>query len=72
MEHAILVHIATTKKEKLDAEESMEELEGLVNAAGAVGLVDTKAIMMEVATSIKRAGADILITYFAKELAKLL
>jgi hypothetical protein len=35
MEHAILVHIATTKKEKLDAEESMEELEGLVNAAGA-------------------------------------
>jgi GTP-binding protein HflX len=35
MEHAILVHIATTKKEKLEAEESMEELEGLVKAAGA-------------------------------------
>ena len=44
----------------------------MVNAAGAEGLVDTEATMMEVLTSIKRAGADILITYFAKELAKLL
>lgn len=44
----------------------------MVNAAGAGGLVDTEAVMLEVATSIKRAGADILITYFAKELAKLL
>jgi len=35
MEQAILVHLATTKKEKLDAEESMDELEGLVEAAGA-------------------------------------
>ncbi len=35
MENAILVHIATTKKEKLEAEESMEELQGLVKAAGA-------------------------------------
>jgi porphobilinogen synthase len=44
----------------------------MVNAAGAEGLVDTEATMMEIMTSIKRAGADILITYFAKELAKLL
>jgi GTP-binding protein HflX len=36
MEQAILIHIATTKREKLEAEESMEELEGLVKAAGAV------------------------------------
>jgi delta-aminolevulinic acid dehydratase/porphobilinogen synthase len=28
--------------------------------------------MMEVLTAIKRAGADIVITYFAKELGKLL
>ena len=35
MEQAILVHIATTKKEKFEAEESMQELEGLVKAAGA-------------------------------------
>ncbi len=44
----------------------------MVNAAGVEGLVDTEAIMMEILTSIKRAGADIVITYFAKELAKLL
>jgi len=44
----------------------------MVNAAGDKGLVDREAIMMEVLTSIKRAGADIVITYFAKELGKLL
>ena len=44
----------------------------MVNAAGAEGLVDREATMMEVLTAIKRAGADIVITYFAKELAKLL
>jgi porphobilinogen synthase len=44
----------------------------MINTAGAEGLVDTKATMLEVMTAIKRAGADIIITYFAKELAKLL
>jgi len=44
----------------------------MVNAAGAQGLVDREATMMEVMTAIKRAGADIVITYFAKELGKLL
>ncbi len=44
----------------------------MVNVAGAQGLVDREAIMMEVLTAIKRAGADIVITYFAKELSKLL
>jgi porphobilinogen synthase len=44
----------------------------MVNAAGDEGLVDREATMMEMLTSIKRAGADILITYFAKELSKLL
>jgi len=44
----------------------------MVNAAGAEGLVDREATMMEMLTSIKRAGANIIITYFAKELSKLL
>jgi porphobilinogen synthase len=44
----------------------------MVNAAGAKGLVDRETTMMEIMTSIKRAGADIVITYFAKELVKLL
>jgi len=44
----------------------------MVNSAAAEGLVDRQTIMMEVITAIKRAGAEIVITYFAKELAKLL
>lgn len=36
------------------------------------GLMDRKAGMLEVLYSIKRAGADIIITYFAKEAAKIL
>jgi GTP-binding protein HflX len=35
MEKAILVHLSTTKKERSEAEESVEELKGLAHAAGA-------------------------------------
>ena len=42
----------------------------MIKAAGAAGLVDEHAVMCESAVSIFRAGADILITYFAKELAE--
>jgi len=41
----------------------------ICSAAGA-GLLDKEAAMMEILMSIKRAGADIIITYFAKEAAK--
>jgi porphobilinogen synthase len=44
----------------------------MVNAAGTNGLVDREAIIMEITIAIKRAGANIVITYFAKELSKLL
>jgi len=44
----------------------------LVKAAGKQGLIDEDAVMLELLTSIKRAGADIIITYFAKQAAKLL
>ncbi|WIF94949.1 porphobilinogen synthase [Caminicella sporogenes] len=42
----------------------------MIKAAIEKGLVDEKAIIFEVLTSIKRAGADIIITYFAKDIAK--
>ena len=42
----------------------------LIKAAAAEGWVDEKALVLEVLTSIKRAGADIVLTYFAKEVAK--
>lgn len=42
----------------------------MVKNSAAAGLLDGKATMLELLTSIKRAGADILITYFAKDVAK--
>ena len=44
----------------------------LVKAAGRLGWIDEKRAMMEILTSIKRAGADLILTYFAKEAAKIL
>jgi porphobilinogen synthase len=44
----------------------------LVKAAARNGWVDGERVMMEVLTSIRRAGADIILTYFAKEAAQLL
>lgn len=42
----------------------------LIKAAALNGWVDEKAIVMEMLTSIKRAGADMMITYFAKDAAR--
>ena len=42
----------------------------MIHAAAKAGLLDCDAAMMEVLTSIKRAGADILITYAAKTVAR--
>jgi porphobilinogen synthase len=44
----------------------------LVKAAANMGWVDGERVMMEMLTGIKRAGADLILTYFAKEAAKVL
>ncbi|RKG86781.1 porphobilinogen synthase [Corallococcus terminator] len=44
----------------------------MLKAAGQNGWLDYERVMMEVLTSIKRAGADLVITYHALEAAKLL
>jgi len=44
----------------------------MVKAAGEKDWIDEKRVMMEIVTSIKRAGADIIITYHAVEVAKIL
>jgi porphobilinogen synthase len=44
----------------------------MIKAAGKLGWIDEKKVMLETLISIKRAGADIIITYFAKEVAKIL
>ena len=42
----------------------------MVKAAAQLGWVDGEKVMMESLLSIKRAGADLILTYFAKEAAK--
>jgi porphobilinogen synthase len=44
----------------------------MIQAAAKNGWVDGERVMMESLTSIKRAGADMILTYFAKDAAKLL
>jgi porphobilinogen synthase len=44
----------------------------MVKAAAAAGLLDEKRAMMEVLLSIRRAGADLILTYHAVEAAKVL
>ena len=44
----------------------------MIKAASERGWIDGEKVMIEVLTSIKRAGADVIITYFAKEASKIL
>ncbi|HEX5742708.1 MAG TPA: porphobilinogen synthase [Flavobacteriaceae bacterium] len=44
----------------------------MIKAAAEKGWIDGEKVMMETLLSMKRAGADIIITYFAKEVAKVL
>ncbi|MBO8159505.1 porphobilinogen synthase [Thermosyntropha sp.] len=44
----------------------------MIKAAAFNGWLDEERVMMEVMTSIKRAGADLIITYAAKDMARIL
>ncbi len=44
----------------------------IIKAAAKLGWIDGERAMMESLVSIKRAGADIILTYFAKEASALL
>ncbi len=44
----------------------------MIKAASQQGWIDESKVMMETLLSIKRAGADLILTYFAKDAAKLL
>ena len=44
----------------------------MIRAAGQLGWLDEERAMVEALTGIRRAGADIIITYFAKDLARLI
>ena len=63
-------------KERFDVPVAAYNVSGeysMVKAAGRLGWMDEgRARMMEILTGIRRAGADIILTYFAKEVARLL
>jgi porphobilinogen synthase len=42
----------------------------MVKAAGQLGWIDEQRVAMEMLTAIKRAGANLILTYFAKDAAK--
>jgi len=44
----------------------------MIKAAAANGWIDEEKVMEETLLSIKRAGAEIILTYFAKDMARLL
>jgi porphobilinogen synthase len=44
----------------------------MIKAAGRLGWLDEERAMMEAILAIRRAGADIVITYFAREVARVL
>jgi len=44
----------------------------MVKAAAERGWIDGDRVMLEMLTAMRRAGADLIVTYFAKDAAKLL
>jgi porphobilinogen synthase len=44
----------------------------MIKAAGRLDWIDEKRVMVESLIGIKRAGADMILTYFAKDVAKLI
>jgi porphobilinogen synthase len=42
----------------------------MIKAAGQNGWIDEERVMIESLTAIKRAGADMILTYFAKDVAR--
>jgi len=67
--------IIRTVREKFDLPVGAYNVSGeysMIKAAAQKGWIDGDRAVMEVLTAIRRAGADLIITYFAKEAARLL
>src|SRR5437660_9459250 len=67
--------ILRTLRERFDLPLAAYHVSGeyaMIKAAAAKGWIDEQRIMMETLTSIRRAGADIILTYYARDAARLL
>ena len=71
----VYLDILKTLREQFDLPLAAYHVSGeyaMIKAAAAKGWIDEQRVMMETLTSIKRAGADIILTYYAREAIKLL
>ena len=67
--------ILKTIREEFDVPTAAYHVSGeyaMIKAAAQNGWIDEERVMMETLTSIKRAGADMILTYYAREAIKLL
>ena len=67
--------IITLARQEFDVPIAAYQVSGefsLIEAAARLGWIDRERMIMESLTSIGRAGADIILTYYAKEIAPLL
>ena len=67
--------ILALARERFDVPLAAYQVSGefsLIAAAAAMGWIDRERIIMESLLSIRRAGADIILTYFAKDVARYL
>src|SRR6266481_8316371 len=67
--------IIARARERFDVPLAAYQVSGeyaMIEAAARAGWIERERIILETTTAIKRAGADIIITYYALELAKLL
>jgi len=71
----VYLDILKTLREQFDLPLAAYHVSGeyaMIKAAAQNGWIDEKRVMMETLTSIKRAGADIILTYFAREAVRAL
>jgi porphobilinogen synthase len=62
-----IIQLAKTKFNLPVAAYSVSGEYSMIKAAAQNGYIDEKTIALELLTSLKRAGSDLIITYFAKE-----
>ena len=71
----VYLDILSMVRERFDVPIAAYHVSGeyaLIKAAAQKGWIDEDRVMMETLTSIKRAGADIILTYYARDAIKLL
>ena len=66
-----LIHVVKERFRLPTAAYNVSGEYAMIKAAAQNGWIDGQRVMLEVLTAIKRAGADLIITYFAEEFAKL-